>query len=141
MASLEDKFAIQELIARYSHAIDSSNYEAWIDCFAEDGAFQGSRGRRFVGRAELKKFTEDFEARRATMYPNVRHCVMNTVTDVDGVNARCHPPIYRYSSPPRKAASSRSVADMRIPSLRRTENGASRTGKSYATSGQREPGK
>lgn len=87
-ASFEDKFAIQELIARYSHSIDSGNYDAWVDCFAEDGAFQGSRSGRFVGRAELKKFTEDFEARRATMYPNVRHCVMNTVTDVEGDKAR-----------------------------------------------------
>ena len=85
-ASFEDKFAIQELIARYSHAIDYGNYDAWVDCFAEDGAFQGSQGRRFVGRAELKKFTEQFETRRATL-PNVRHCVMNTVTDVEGDKA------------------------------------------------------
>ena len=86
-ASFEDKFAIQELIARYSHAIDSGNYDAWVDCFAEDGAFQGSRSGRFVGRAELKKFTEQFETQRATILPNVRHCVMNTVTEVDGNEA------------------------------------------------------
>ncbi len=68
-ASFEDKFAIQELIARYSHAIDSGNYDAWVNCFAEDGAFQGSRSGRFVGRAELKKFTEHFETRRAPYIP------------------------------------------------------------------------
>lgn len=87
-ASIEDKLAIQELISRYSHAIDSRDYDAWIDCFAEDGAFEGSRVGRFAGRAELKKFTEGFEARRDTMYPNVRHCVMNTLTDVHGDQAR-----------------------------------------------------
>jgi len=27
-ASFDDKFAIQELIARHSHAIDSGNYDA-----------------------------------------------------------------------------------------------------------------
>lgn len=85
-ASFEEKFAIQELIARYSHAIDFGNYDAWVDCFAEDGAFQGSRVGRFVGRAELKKFTEQFETLRATL-PNVRHCVMNTVTEVEGNKA------------------------------------------------------
>lgn len=87
-ASFEDKCAIQELIARYSHAIDSGNYDAWIDCFAEDGAFEGTRAGRFVGRAALKEFTERFEARRATEYPNVRHCVLNTVTDIEGDTAR-----------------------------------------------------
>jgi len=85
-ASFEDKFAIQELIARYSHAIDRGNYDAWVDCFAKDGAFQSSQTRRFVGRAELKKFTEQFETLRAIL-PNVRHCVMNTVTDVEGDKA------------------------------------------------------
>jgi len=33
--SFEDKFAIQELIARYNHAIDFGNYEAWVECFTD----------------------------------------------------------------------------------------------------------
>ena len=84
--SLEDKFAIQELIARYSHSIDSGAYDAWIECFAEDGVFEGSRMGRFVGHAELRRFTEQFKTRRAE-WPNVRHCVMNTMTNVDGDTA------------------------------------------------------
>jgi 3-phenylpropionate/cinnamic acid dioxygenase small subunit len=87
-AAFEDKCAIQELIARYSHAIDSRNYAAWVNCFAEDGAFEGSRSGQFVGHAALKAFTEQFEARRDTEYPNVRHCVMNSVIDVEGETAR-----------------------------------------------------
>jgi uncharacterized protein (TIGR02246 family) len=83
--SFEDKFAIQELISRYNHAIDFGNYEAWVDCFTEDGIFEGGAGR-FVGRAELQKFTEQFKTMRANM-PSVRHCVMNTVTDVEGDSA------------------------------------------------------
>lgn len=86
MASLfEEKFAIQELIARYNHAIDFGNYEAWVECFAEDGVFEGSAGR-FAGRAELRQFTEQFKTMRANL-PNVRHCVMNTVTEVEGDTA------------------------------------------------------
>jgi len=76
--SFEDKFAIQELVARYNHAIDFGNYEAWVECFTEDGVFDGSAGR-FVGKAELQKFTEQFKTTRANL-PNVRHCVINTVT-------------------------------------------------------------
>ena len=83
--SFEDKFAIQELISRYNHAIDFGNYDAWGDCFSADGLFEGSAGR-FAGHAELKKFTENFKTMRANM-PSVRHCVMNTVTDVEGNEA------------------------------------------------------
>ena len=83
--SFEDKFAIQELVSRYNHAIDFGNYEAWVECFTEDGVFDGSAGC-FVGRAELQKFTEQFKTTRANL-PNVRHCVMNTVTDVEGDTA------------------------------------------------------
>ncbi|MCS6924338.1 MAG: nuclear transport factor 2 family protein [Candidatus Binatia bacterium] len=86
MGSLfEEKFAIQELIARYNHAIDFGNYEAWVECFTEDGVFEGSAGR-FAGRAELQKFTEQFNTMRTNL-PNVRHCVMNTVTEVEGDTA------------------------------------------------------
>src|SRR5712692_10075482 len=85
VGSFEDKFAIQELVSRYNHAIDFGNYEAWVECFTEDGIFNGSAGR-FAGQAELKKFTEQFKTTRANL-PNVRHCVMNTVTDVEGDTA------------------------------------------------------
>jgi ketosteroid isomerase-like protein len=83
--TFEDKFAIQELISRYNHAIDFGNYEAWVACFTADGIFEGSAGR-FVGEAELRKFTEQFKTMRANL-PNVRHCVLNTVADVEGDTA------------------------------------------------------
>lgn len=83
--SFEDKFAIQELISRYNHAIDFGNYDAWVHCFTPEGVFEGSAGR-FVGEAELKQFTEQFKTMRATL-PNVRHCVLNTVTEVEGDSA------------------------------------------------------
>src|SRR5947209_73059 len=38
--SFEDKFVIQELIARYNHAIDFGNYDAWVECFTIDGIFE-----------------------------------------------------------------------------------------------------
>jgi hypothetical protein len=83
--SFEDKFAIQELVSRYNHAIDFANYDVWVDCFTADGIFEGSAGR-FVGEAELKKFTEQFKTMRANL-PSVRHCVLNTVSDIEGDTA------------------------------------------------------
>jgi 3-phenylpropionate/cinnamic acid dioxygenase small subunit len=39
-----EKLAIQELLARYAHAIDDLKPEAWAQCFTSDGIFQlGSR--------------------------------------------------------------------------------------------------
>ena len=35
-----EKLAIQELCARYAHAIDSLDPEAWVQCFTPDGGFQ-----------------------------------------------------------------------------------------------------
>lgn len=41
---------------------------------------------RFAGRAALPQFTEQFKTLRANL-PNVRHCVMNIVTEVEGDTA------------------------------------------------------
>ena len=35
-----EKLAIQELCARYAHAIDDLDMEAWVQCFTLDGGFQ-----------------------------------------------------------------------------------------------------
>jgi hypothetical protein len=52
-----DKLAIQELLARYAHAIDDLKPEAWSLCFTPDGVFQlGSQALR--GRAALRAYGE-----------------------------------------------------------------------------------
>jgi hypothetical protein len=83
---MEDRLEIQELITRYNHYIDYADYPAWIDCFTDDGIFEGGAGR-FVGRSGLKEFTEKFSIIRLDL-PNMRHCLMNTLTEVDGDEAR-----------------------------------------------------
>ena len=35
-----EKFSIQELCARYAHAIDDLDADAWVQCFTPDGGFQ-----------------------------------------------------------------------------------------------------
>ncbi|MFQ5974336.1 MAG: nuclear transport factor 2 family protein, partial [Alphaproteobacteria bacterium] len=52
-----EKLAIQELFARYAHAIDELDPEAWVRCFTRDGVFQvGSRAMR--GHAALREYAE-----------------------------------------------------------------------------------
>lgn len=52
--TMDEKFAIMELISRYNHAIDGGDPDGVAACFVPDGVFQGRSGR-FVGRAELRK--------------------------------------------------------------------------------------
>ena len=52
-----EKIAIQELFARYAHAIDELDPEAWVQCFTPDGVFQvGPRAMR--GHAALRGYAE-----------------------------------------------------------------------------------
>src|SRR5690606_29379454 len=37
--SADVRFAIQDLYARYSHAVDANDGEAWIKCWAREGEF------------------------------------------------------------------------------------------------------
>jgi hypothetical protein len=57
----EDRFAIQDLYARYCQTVDRGDAEGWADTFTEDGTRSyddnpgapGRAGRTFTGRAEL----------------------------------------------------------------------------------------
>ena len=52
-----EKLAIQALFARYAHAVDDLNVEAWVQCFTPDGVFQvGNRAMR--GQAALRGYAE-----------------------------------------------------------------------------------
>ena len=48
----QDHVEIQQLYARYNHAIDSGNAEEWADTFTADGSFNN----RFTGREALLGF-------------------------------------------------------------------------------------
>ncbi len=52
-----EKLAIQELFARYAHAVDNLDPEAWVQCFTPEGVFQvGNRVMR--GQAALRGYAE-----------------------------------------------------------------------------------
>ncbi len=74
--SLEDKFAIMELITRYNHAVDGGDPDGVAACFAADGTFQGRSGY-FSGSNELRKLG-------MTVTPSLlpRHIVSNILIRV-----------------------------------------------------------
>jgi len=80
--TIEDRLDIQELYARYNHAIDSGKGEAWAATFTSAGTFT-SGGKTQSGAAELTAFG-------SAMAKNMkaRHWVNNLVIDADGDGAR-----------------------------------------------------
>lgn len=89
MASvLEEKDAIREQMARYCFHFDNGEFDAWLDLFTPDGAFDlGARGR-FAGRDSLQQFLKSLPLTNGV--PMMKHCVMNSIVTVDGERATAH---------------------------------------------------
>ncbi len=79
--SVEDQLAIQELYAKYNHAIDSGDGAGWANTFAADGVFSSATGT-FSGTEQLAGFATGFAQRLKG-----RHWTNNLVIDGEGARA------------------------------------------------------
>ena len=81
-----DRLEILNLAARYNHAFDSQQSDAWADTFTPDGIFESSNGRA-VGREELRLYNANREGATTR-----RHWIDNIVIEGDGDTAqlRCY---------------------------------------------------
>jgi hypothetical protein len=77
MLSAEDQAAIQQLYARYNHAIDSGRAEEWAACFTPTGIFNSSVGGASEGKDALVTFAKGF----AAQLPKARHWTNNLVIE------------------------------------------------------------
>lgn len=77
-----DKVEILELAARYNHAIDFGDGEAWAGTFTEDGVFNGGP-QPVTGHVALAQFVAGFGSQMA----GARHWTNNHVVDGDGDEA------------------------------------------------------
>jgi ketosteroid isomerase-like protein len=86
MASvLEEKDAIRELMARYCFHFDNGEFDAWLDLFTPDGAFDLGTMGRFGGRESLQKFLKTLPLINGV--PMMKHCLMNSIVSVSGDRA------------------------------------------------------
>jgi 3-phenylpropionate/cinnamic acid dioxygenase small subunit len=84
-AVLEEKDAIRELMAQYCFHIDNGEFDDWLQLFTADGVFDlGARGR-LAGHDALRKFVQSIPLTNGL--PMIRHCVMNSIVNVDGNRA------------------------------------------------------
>jgi uncharacterized protein (TIGR02246 family) len=65
----EDRFAIQDLLARYAWALDTGDYQTYATLFTPDGIFV-ERGQVFQGRAALAEHVRELAS---AMRPGNRH--------------------------------------------------------------------
>ena len=77
----EDREEMIELVARYNHAIDSRDAEAWADTFTEDGRFYVPPNHDVRGREALIAFIGSFGP------PGGHHWTTNFLVDGDGNDA------------------------------------------------------
>lgn len=81
MLSRDDKVEIQELAARYNHAVDKREALEWADLFTEDGSVEIHGRILAAGRADLIGYIE----RNKTLPAKRLHWISNAVVDpVDG---------------------------------------------------------
>ncbi len=81
-----DKLAIEELIARYNHAIDALQMDVWLDCWTNDAVFDGI-GKYLVGKVAIKEFADGYRQNYAPKIPGGRHFTTNIVSTVVGDRA------------------------------------------------------
>lgn len=91
--SVEDHLAIQQLYAKYNHAIDSGDGAGWAATFAADGVFSSATGT-FTGTEQLAGFGTAFAQRLKG-----RHWTNNLVLEGAGAraNGSCYLALFRLS--------------------------------------------
>lgn len=89
--SVEDRFAVADLMNDYTTALDAGDVEGVVACFTPDGWLDSPIVGRHQGRAELLAFAEKTAeaVRRGVRF---RHVVSNLRIEIDGNRgrARCY---------------------------------------------------
>ena len=97
----DDRLDILDLLARYNHAIDDADTDAWLACWTDDGVYEFPPDRRHAGREELRAAAETRAADASR--PASRHWLNSIVIEGDGDAARvtCYLALVRPEMPPR----------------------------------------
>jgi len=86
-ASIEDRFAINDLFVRYATALDSGDVETIVGCFTEDGSLESPAVGKYAGRDGIREFSNRF-AQFRQRGAQLRHVLSNLAMEVTGDRAR-----------------------------------------------------
>jgi SnoaL-like domain len=94
LQEMSDRMEIQDLMVRYSYAIDSRNWDALDDVFTPDAFIDYSV---FGGSTGDLPSTKEFLASAMPMFGSLQHMVSGTTITIDGDTAetrtQCHNPM------------------------------------------------
>ncbi len=98
--SVDDQLAIQQLYARYNHAIDAGKGDVWAGCFTPDGTFKSATGN-FAGTEQLAAFATGFAKQL-----KARHWTNNLVLEPaeSGASGTCYLMLLRLGEQPTPAS-------------------------------------
>ena len=85
-SQLEDKHAIEELIARYNQSLDGGNYTQWVACWADDAVLDGI-GKLLTGKAQIQAFADQYESTTRSRINGLKHYTINILSIVTGDKA------------------------------------------------------
>ena len=84
----DDRSEIANLIERYCWTVDRQQWDAWLQCFTDDGIFD-VRGKQHKGHAPLKAYV----GLELSAFALIRHLVHQPMIEVSGptdATARCY---------------------------------------------------
>jgi ketosteroid isomerase-like protein len=87
-SQLEDKHAIEELIARYNQSLDGGDYAQWVACWADDAVLDGI-GKLLTGKAQIQAFADQYESTTRSRINGLKHYTVNILYTVTGDKATC----------------------------------------------------
>ena len=85
-SQLEDKHAIEELIARYNQSLDGGDYAQWVACWADDAVLDGI-GKLLTGKAQIQAFADQYESTTRSRINGLKHYTVNIIYTVTGDKA------------------------------------------------------
>jgi ketosteroid isomerase-like protein len=85
-SQLEDKHAIEELIARYNQSLDGGDYAQWVACWADDAVLDGI-GKLLTGKAQKQAFADQYESTTRSRINGLKHYTVNILSTVTGDKA------------------------------------------------------
>lgn len=86
--SPEDRFAISDLMTRYTCALDAGDVETVVGCFTEDCELESAVAPPRRGRQEVRAFAERLARYRRDQGGQFRHVISNLLIDVIGDHGR-----------------------------------------------------
>lgn len=89
--SLEDRVEIEELMARYAWALDTGDFDAYVDTFTEDGWIEHWPQGKCIGREGIRKMTQDLWYHKPNHYLGRQHRMSQVIMtpEGDGVRIKC----------------------------------------------------